>query len=1035
MLRAVRSGPRWLANSEAACRLEWRSRPPTCAIRLAALSVCLLIAPPAFALDPSHALWQYGHSVWRLQDGALPAVPFAIAQGSDGHLWVGTEAGPFRFDGRSFNPLADASGQPLLNEAVIALLSAHDGSLWMGSSLGAWRWHGGVLRHIESHARVNLFREDARGDVWYSRTRDRDGQPIGRFANDQTRLFGASTGLPAKYADGFVVDRDGSLWVGALDGLLHWDGHASQSYGVEGRSTTHNQVPPVVQMANDGSIWLGFSGFGLQHLVGGHLQPVELPDAGTTTHVEALLVDRADTVWVGTTDHGLYRVRGDQIEHFDVRDGLSSDSVFALFEDREGNLWVGTTAGLDRFRDLKVTSISSRDGIAANRVQSLAAAPDGSLWISDLVAIEQLRDGRVVRRMGVGDATTGGGEFTKVFVDRSDRVWVGVDDDLAVLENGRFKRIRSPNGEHVGVVVDIAQDAQGAIWAVTTPHPGRIVRVVDDQVVENLKPDYGVMRVLAASDGSVWASTNRLSLVRLRGGPSQEFSFGEPGGHSMALGLQSGAEGSVLASTDTGLVVSRAGKTRKLSMADGLPCQRLFGIVVDHSSAVWLDASCGLLRLSAEDLEGWWKLARPRVTPQIFDASDGAQPGPVSFGTLGAVTTDGRIWFANGETLQTVDPAHISHNAVIPQVHIESLTSDRQRFLPGPSAIELRTNPRTVQINYTATSFVAPEKVFFRYRLEGHDVAWQEAGPRREAFYTDLAPGHYRFHVMASNDDGLWNETGASVDLVVPPTFVQTPWFVAICALFAMLAVWLGYEFRLRQVRIPLEARAGERERIATELHDTLLQAAQGLVFVLDGRFRDVSMEAADRMALDRAVAHANDLVRDGRDRIYDLRTTPSSSAQLFRTLQTDGEALAAVGAAVKFHATWRGSDRSISGSIWKELRHLGAEALSNAFRHAHATTISLAMESGPRGLEISVRDDGVGITTEALRGDRSSRHWGIAGMRERAKRIGGRLSINAHEEGGTEVRVTVAPARAFGWRPWRPRWLSLRRDRAAAEG
>ncbi len=282
-----------------------------------------------------------------------------------------------------------------------------------------------------------------------------------------------------------------------------------------------------------------------------------------------------------------------------------------------------------------------------------------------------------------------------------------------------------------------------------------------------------------------------------------------------------------------------------------------------------------------------------------------------------------------------------------------------------------------------------------------------------------------------SGDQARLHDEGASIGFSIPPTFVQCCWLGANCAAAALLVIWSGYWFRIRQVRMLLQAEAGERKRIATELHDTVLQAAQGLVILLDGRFKGLRLDACDRVALDQAVERANDLVREGRDRIHNLRISDSSTVELFQALEGAGEALAAFGTA-EFHATWTGANHPVAGAVKEELRRLAAEALSNAFHHAHARTITLAMAVGPRELRLCVRDDGIGIPSAAMQHGCETRHWGITGMRERAERIGARLAIVRQESGGTEVRVTLSSARAFGLRNLGALWPSVNCDRKA---
>ena len=806
------------------------------------------------------------------------------------------------------------------------------------------------------------------------------------------------------------------MWIGTVDGLMRWDGKSSRTYRVTGATATQDIGPSVVETAPDGSIWVAFSSdgvaVGLQHFVDGELRGVSLPgSAGSPAHVQALLADRDGALWIGTSDHGLFRMRDGRFQHLGTADGLSGDGIVSLFEDVEGDVWVGTNDGLDRLRDLRVSSITTRDGLAANTVQSVAAAPDGSLWVADRQAIEHLRDGRVVDSLRAREAAEGN-QFTRVFVDRSGRVWAGVDQDLAVLDGTRFRRIRRPDGSAVGTITDIVQDAQGTVWAVSTDRGSPLVRVVDDRTVAEPTEFSIGQRLLATPDGAVWGGIpGEPGLTGLKAGRLDRFAYDGSSGAGPAMGLQSGPGGAVIAATIGGVTIWRGGQTRLLSTSSGLPCNHLFGLALDRAQDLWLNSDCGIVRIAANDFEAWWRDPLHKIATRIYDASDGAQPGATSFGTNGTTTSDGRIWFATGSRLQTLDPDHLHGNPLAPQVHVEAVVADHRHYALT-SLLRLGMNPRELQIDYSATSLVAPNKVQFRYRLEGHDEAWREPGTRRDAIYTDLPPGHYRFHVVASNDDGVWNMDGTSLNIEVPPSFFQTWWFVALCVLAAGLALWALVRSRIRQVRAHLHAQMDERERIARELHDTLLQAAQGLVLLLRVKLGPLSLSLRDRKEVDSALDRAAGLVRESRDRIQELRVAPQLASHLFDAIVREGETLVA-GSQTTFEHRFHGVERTLHGEALEEVRRIAVEALANAFRHARAQLVVFDMEIGVRTLVLTVYDDGLGLSgTNA--GKRGTSHWGIVGMRERAGRLGGRLEIRSRDGGGTLVRVTLSARRVY---------------------
>jgi signal transduction histidine kinase/ligand-binding sensor domain-containing protein len=1007
-------------------------------LRCLLAAACGALAGNACALDPASPPWRYAHTAWRVQDGDLPGAALAMTESPDGFLWIGTTQGPVRFDGRTFLPLqAGGDDTPLLaGEPIYTLLSASDGSLWLGGEHGAWRWRSGQLRRFENRARANVLREDGARRVWFSRTRrmEHRGSALACVDGDTLRYFGAGDGLRVDGAAGFAIAPDGTFWIASPDGVVHWDGRTSRELKVSAPTSENDQnLPQALEIGRDGGVYVGFDldlpGYGLQRVVGDRLQVIALQGAGKRPHVSALLLDREGTLWVGTEDDGLYRLHDGRTDHFGIGDGLSSDTVNAIREDRDGNLWVGTSEGLDRFRDLRIGTLGVRDGLSSELVDALAPAPDGTVWVSDSIALDQVRDGQVVRRLRPHPAS-GGSAFSKVFVDRTGRLWAGVDDDLAVWADDRFERIRLPDGRPVGPVMDIAQDSSGAIWATTVPSLHRLVRVEGEgeRVATELRGDLSFRRLAPRGDGSMWAVTNAGLWEFTPGAPPREFRFpAEPASRHDAQsdllsvrGLQPGAGGALLIATNHGLVVWREGRMRWLVGADGLPCDNVYGATADRRGNALLYAACGLLRIPAGELDAWWRAGPAgRVQPLSFDTTDGAAPGQSLFGNSAAMDGAGRIWFAGGAHLQFVDPDRLGARAPPPPVYIEAVKVGSEPYLlPGP--LRLQANPSTLEIDYTAVDLTAAQKIRFRYRLEGHDAAWQDAGTRRQAFYSDLKPGRYRFHVIAGGPGGAWNEQGAAIELVVPPTFVQSGWFAMLCALAAVLALWLLDRLRQRHLRIRLQAQLGERTRIAGELHDTLLQGAQGLILTLQTHIGRARLSEADRAALDQAIDRAGRLVLESRDRIQDLRAPTRPAAGLYDALKAEGETLSAQ-TSTAFIAAMRGADRDLRATVRDDLRRLAFEAMTNAFRHGGARTVALELALSDQRLELSVHDDGVGLDPQRMQAAATAGHWGITGMRERARRIGARLVIDSRPGRGTRVQVSLPARRAYPASPWWP--------------
>jgi len=416
----------------------------------------------------------------------------------------------------------------------------------------------------------------------------------------------------------------------------------------------------------------------------------------------------------------------------------------------------------------------------------------------------------------------------------------------------------------------------------------------------------------------------------------------------------------------------------------------------------------------------------------LLDVYDGVQPAYPDFHPKAAAAPDGKLWFVNSTAVQMLDAKHLLHNPVIPNVVIQSLNGDG-RFYDPHLPVELPPLTRDIQIDFTALSFVVPQRVRFRYKLDGWDNEWQDPGARRQSFYTNLPPGAYRFRVVASNDDGVWNSVGDSVRFRIRPAFYQTRWFYALCAL-ACLALLAGlYRVRVRQVaaevRGRLEARLGERERIARDLHDTLLQSLHGLMFQFQAAHNMLARKQEEGMpALERAIRGTETAIADSRDAIQNLRPHELPQADLAQLLQKAGEELAVLRPTGQESPTFRviveGETRKLSAEAHQEVYRIARELIRNAFNHAAAQRIEVEISYDKSQLRLRVRDDGKGIDPKVLAENKRPGHWGLPGVRERAQRIGARLEFWSQSGAGTEVELIVPAATAYNnarsWTPFR---------------
>jgi signal transduction histidine kinase/streptogramin lyase len=987
-----------------------------------AIILILFFSLPVWAVNPQNHISQYGHSVWRIQDGYFNGLVYAVAQTSDGYLWIGTEAGLLRFDGVRFVAWSPPAGQQLPSPTIFSLLGTADGSLWIGTRSGVSRWFNQKLTNLDIHGGVGNFLEDKDQSVWFVYGGQED--VLCHAVETTAKCYGEKDGITGPQGP-LVRDSAGNFWLSTRHGVIRWQKNSFSTYNASALQSMEGVEDSVATLAvtPEGAILVGMAmpghGLGLQQLRDGIWKSYQKPGLdGTKITAAKMLVDRQGALWIGTLQQGLYRVYGDSVEHFGSADGLSGDFVRSMYEDREGNLWVGTSKGVDLFRNLRVVTFSTHEGLGTEEVDSILAASDGTVWVGGAESLDAMRhDGISSVRTGKG---LPGGQVGALFEDHTGQLWVGVDQNLFLYKNGRFKPITRSDGSQIGLVGRIVEDRNNDIWmSVFHENRVRLLRIHDFKIQEELSsPQVPPARMLATdSDGNLRVAPSNGGLAQITNGRA-EILF-ESKGDPRVMQLVRASDGSLLGATDSGVIAWRNNQRRLLTTQSGLPCNTVHALINDAAGNLWLNLHCGLAEITDADLKKWWQNPDMIVHPRVFDVFDGARPGHAPWGAA-ARSADGRLWFANGSVLQMVDPAQISENGAPPPVHIERIDADRKDYLPQ-NGVAVPALTRELQIDYTALSLGVPQKVLFRYLLEGHDGDWQEAGTRRQAFYNDLHPGHYRFRVIACNNDGIWNEAGASLDFSILPAYYQTTWFRIVWGAALLVSLWAIYQFRVRQLRrqfsIGLEARVNERTRIARELHDTLLQSFNALLL----RFQTASDLLSTRpdeakRTLDSTIDQTAQALIEGRDAVQQLRPTSLATSDLVCAIGSLGQALAdgLNGDAPAFHLEVEGTPQDLLPITRDEIYRIAGEALRNAFRHARARRIEVDIRYDARQLRLHIRDDGQGIDPQLLRTDGLSGHYGLRGMRERAQSLGGELTIWSEVNSGTEIDLTVPSSIAY---------------------
>jgi len=989
--------------------------------RFTAALTFALLSGSAQALDPSLSIAQLHHDAWTSKDG-MPGDVWEMTQDRDGFMWFATPSGLYRFDGVRFERIRALGGQPLLSNVVATVRAFPDGSLWIGYRFaGISVYRNGQLHHYTEAdglvpGGVGSIVADERGRAWASTTK-------GLFVLDGARWhrIGAEQGLPGM-PEGLRRDPGGRLWVNTETELYYRDPGADRFVAARLEGQRFN-----IMADPGGHVWLWYPDH-VERLPERLATTPRPRDWWMTSYSLDAIFDRDGNLWFAGCD-AVCRVPPDALAHLDTwvqgtgpaeqaPSSLMTGKPLSVFEDREGNVWIGTRRGVDRFRQNRIVSM----GLPAGSFNvSFAADETGRLWTRAEFA----------HRTGLW--ADGPGGLAEQLETDVGSLATAADGALLLGRRGYIERRKGGASTRIPFPDDVPQTAKHAgvrtmlddstgLWAGFAF--GRLYRWADGRwhpAHDYGLPDMPPICMARGADGTSWFGYRDSEVQSLRDGkvsrygPAQGLDVG-------VVGNVYDAGGVVLAGGDKGLAMLARGRFRPVRLADPQAAAGVTGMLLRADGDLWLNGSLGLVRIPAARWRAF--LAAPGGTIDgydLFDPIDG-YPGVVQFRSNQSSlleTPDGRLWLHGSDGAAWIDPARLPRNRLAPPVHIMSLAANGHSLGAG-TPVDLPAGTEDLQITYTAPSFTMPERVRFRYRLEGVDDDWRDAGTRRTAYYTRLGPGRYRFVVSAANEDGVWNPTGAALDVGIAPTFVQSMPFKVLCGALAALGAWLLYRLRLRratlQLRRLLQERAGERERIARTLHDTLMQSVQALLMLFEHARDRLPQDCPDRPLIDRTLDQARNALREGRDELTALRGAASPADDLVGALVPLGHILGEQ-FGVHFGVQVAGARRPLCRDVAQETCFIAREALQNAFRHAHADEVALEVEYGEQAFALRVRDDGRGIGEAARPG-----HWGLAGMRERAAAIGAGLDIGPGPAGGTLVALTVPAGQAYE-RPARPPW------------
>jgi len=1000
-------------------------------------------AAAAYAVDPHRMISQYSRDRWGDRSGFPGGSVSAIAQTADGYLWIGTEKGLIRFDGLNFRTFPQATPESFPIGPVQGLVADAASNLWiLLQSTKILRFHDG---------KFELGRDEAEFGI----------TAIGRRSNGSVLFSSLAYGTLTYNGHGFEIlaSPGGEQPASSAAAIAAGNDELSSRFAWATSVAAHRVAEPnssVVSMAEttDGKLWLGTGDRGLFYMTGGLVTAV-----GKGAHVRkvtCLLPMENGELWVGT-DKGVMQWNGTQLTQTEVPSALRRVPVRVMIRDRDSNIWVGTAQRLIR---VSGNEVSFDEDSRAEPVTTLFEDREGNLWVGRPSSIERLRDSAFVT---YSVATAQSESSGPVYVDPQGRAWFApFDGGLHWLKAEKTGSV-SNDGLSQDVVYSIA-GSKNELWI--GRQRGGLTHVLygpGSVTTKTYTPADGlaessVYAVHESRDGAVWAGTLSAGVSEFRNGHFTTYTTANGLASNTISSIAEGDDGTIWFGTPKGLSGLAKGGWRTFTTAAGLPSDDVNCLLQDSTGVLWIGTADGLAFLSkgsihvphgapdwlrepmfgvAEDRGGWLWIATASRILQVKRSSliiDSLRDADVReyglddglHGTEGVKRhrsvvegPKGYVWFSTNRGLSVVNPSRATVNPAPALIHIEAVLADGAPLdFRGP--IRVSTRQQRTTFRFVGLSLARAGRVRYRYWLEGFDKRWSEPTATAEASYANLPAGSYRFRVIASNSDGLWNGSEAAVPFEVAPTVWQTWWFRLALVLCVALAALAAYRLRMheltRVLNVRFEERLAERTRIAQDLHDTLLQGVLSASMQLHVAMDQLPDHAPARKTMTRVLEIMSQVVDEGRNTLRGLRSPVKNAHDLKSSFSRIPQELGAL-ESIDFRVVVDGPSTPLRPAIRDDIYGIGREALVNAFRHSRANKIEMELEYAADHLRVLVRDDGCGIDPQVLRFGRDG-HWGMSGMRERAERIGGKLTVWSRSGGGTEVDLRIPGAIAFESRP-----------------
>lgn len=929
-------------------------------------------------------------STWTTKEGLSQDFITAIAQTRDGFLWVGTLAGIARFDGTRFRTFA-LEGPPALHDRINGLARDASNGLWIGTANGLLHYRDGHFRVIPWKGNTPYRVEDVIESHDGSALLYSDGKLL-RSSGEHLSEVKLPDGI--RHINAFSESKDGTLWVANDDRVFSVrNGKIAASYSLKNTGLLY--CDPF------GNVYAG-DGHHLFRLDSNRFVPVPSPGLGNFVNV---MVDHEGHLWMASGGlHGISRKSSQGTELLTTADGLASDDARILFEDDNHDVWIGTIAGLQRLHRGIFTSYTEQDGLPSNRSQSVAVFEnsDHSIWMGALEGGVAQLQGSKWRKFGPAQGVPSG--QIRGFASGREGPVVGISDyGLFAYHNGRFQKIK---GVPHGYVTSPVRAADGSLWFAVRQKG--LFRLADDTLTgfgsETGLPKQPIMIIQQAPNAGMWVGLTT-GLYRWNG---KRFELVTTTSQSV-LAIAESAGSRLIIGTMDGMVILEGGKRSTLKRTEGLPGNMVLSVVEDGDHNLWIATNTSILRLTKADLDAYLAGSTRTVHPEIFTEADGLKSRSVL--PLNQVNIarahDGRLWFATVYGISVMDP-HIAAGPA-PRPVVDSVLVDDREQTPGN--VTIPPGRHRVTFVFTAPYLAGAEHLRFHYRLAGWDHDWTDSGSAREVSYTSLPPGNYRFEVEAENREGVASGTPASVPVRWKPFFWQTKLFIILASL-ALVAVIIEVtrrrtKGRADRLNLRFQERAAERERIAYQIHDTVIQDMIGAALQLEllGFQIEGQPETAAR-GIDTLAARMRETIARSRNMVSNLHSTAAPQSSLVDVLK-HAEAEFRLGDEPHFHLISEGEPRKLHPLVRDEVYRICREALANAFRHASAKNVTVRISFAPQTLDVEVADDGCGMSEETRQHGRNG-HFGLRSMQTHAERIGAKLDIQSEPEQGTHIHVHV---------------------------